>query len=134
EGAERSRLEAAAAACGVAGRVHFLGFQQNPWRFIRVADLFSLTSTYEGFGNVLVEAMACGTPVVATRSPGTLEIVQHEMNGLLVDHEPAAVAAAIDRLLGDGALRSRLAAAARSSVEQYAVPRVVERYERLFQE
>jgi glycosyltransferase involved in cell wall biosynthesis len=134
EGAERSRLEEAAAACGVAGRVHFLGFQQNPWRFIRRADVFALTSTYEGFGNVLVEAMACGTPVVATRSPGTLEIVQHEMNGLLVDHEPAAVAAAIDRLLGDGALRSRLAAAARSSVEQYAVPRVVERYERLFQE
>ena len=134
DGAERGRLERLVSDRGVAGRVHFLGFQANPWRFIRRADVFVLTSTYEGFGNVLIEAMACGTPVVATRSRGTSEIVQHEVNGLLVDHEPSAVAGAVRRLLSDGALRSRLVAAANQSIDHYSVPRVVERYERLFQE
>lgn len=134
DGAERARLEALAAARGLADRVHFLGFQQNPWRFIARADVFVLTSVYEGFGNVLVEAMACGTPVVATRSRGACEIVRHENNGLLVDHEPQAVAAAIARLLGDGELRAHVVAQAREDVEGYSVPRVVQRYDRLFQE
>ena len=134
DGAERAALEARVERAGMRARTSFLGFQQNPWRFIRRADVFVLTSMYEGFGNVLIEAMACGTPVVATRSYGTTDIVQHEVNGLLVDHEPSAVAGAIARILGDGALRARLLSAAHRSVEQYAVPRVVERYERIFQE
>ena len=76
DGPERARLEALARERGVGSLVRFLGFQQNPWRFIARADVFVLTSTYEGFGNVLIEAMACGTPVVATRSPGTVEIIE----------------------------------------------------------
>jgi glycosyltransferase involved in cell wall biosynthesis len=78
---------------GIADRVRFLGFQANPWRFMSRADVFVLTSAYEGFGNVLIEAMACGVPVVATRSPGTIEIIEHEVNGLLVEHDAASVAA-----------------------------------------
>ena len=134
DGVERENLEEHADRAGIRARTRFLGFQQNPWRFIHRADVFVLTSSYEGFGNVLIEAMACGTPVVATRSAGTRDIVQHEVNGLLVDHEPSAVAGAIARVIGDVALRTRLLQAARGSVEQYAVPRVVEGYERLLQE
>ena len=68
----------------------FAGFQRNPWKYIARADVFALSSRYEGFGNVLVEAMACGVPVVATSSPGTREIVADGLDGLLVDrHEPA---------------------------------------------
>jgi glycosyltransferase involved in cell wall biosynthesis len=134
DGLERERLEEHVDRAGIRARTRFLGFQQNPWRFIHRADVFVLTSAYEGFGNVLIEAMACGTPVVATRSAGAIDIVEHEVNGLLVDHEPSAVAGAIARVLGDGALRARLLSAARESVQHYALPRVVERYERLFQE
>ena len=134
DGVERASLETHAERKGIRTRTRFLGFQQNPWRFIRRADVFVLTSTYEGFGNVLIEAMACGTPVVATRSVGTKDIVQHEVNGLLVDQDVSAVAGAIARVLGDGALRARLLSTARESVEHYAVPRVVARYERLFEE
>lgn len=134
DGPDRSRLEQLARDRGVGDRVRFLGFQANPWRFIARADVFVLTSSYEGFGNVLIEAMACGTPVVATRSPGTVEIVEHEKNGLLVDHDAQAVAGAVNRLLGDGGLRSCVVAAGRAHVEHYAVPKVAARYEQLFKE
>lgn len=134
DGPERARLEQYAREQGVGDSVRFWGFQPNPWRFIARADVFVLTSAYEGFGNVLIEAMACGTPVVATRSPGTREIVEHETTGLLVEHDAASVAAAVTRLLTDAALRSRIIAAARASVEQYALPKVAARYQRLFEE
>lgn len=133
EGPERARLEALARESGIGPSVRFLGFQQNPWRFISRAEVFVLTSTYEGFGNVIIEAMACGTPVVATRSPGTVEIIEHERNGLLVGSTPSELAAAIRRVLNDDGLRARLIAAARESVTDYATPAVAERYERLFQ-
>lgn len=134
DGPERGRLEQLARDANVGDRVTFWGFQANPWRFIARADVFALTSAYEGFGNVIIEAMACGTPVVATRSSGTAEIVEHERTGLIVDHDAAAVAGAIARLLGDRTFASRLAAEARTRVEQYAVPRVAARYEGLFEE
>jgi glycosyltransferase involved in cell wall biosynthesis len=134
EGHDRPQLEALAAAHNLRGIVRFLGFQRNPWQFMARADVFVLTSTYEGFGNVLIEAMACGTAVVATRSPGTVEIIHDGANGLLVDHNPDAVAAAVSRLIDDPALRARFVTAARASVERYALPRVVERYDRLFEE
>ena len=132
DGPDHDALQRLAGQLGIDRRVRFWGFQANPWRFIARADVFVLTSTYEGFGNVLVEAMVCGTPVVATRSPGTMEIIENEITGLLVDSSPAAVAAAITRLLNDGELRSRLVASAAERVKQYSVPVVARRYEQLF--
>jgi glycosyltransferase involved in cell wall biosynthesis len=111
-------------------RVSLLGFQANPWKFMARADVFVLTSHYEGFGNVLIEAMACGLPVVATASYGTRDIVSHEANGLLVDaHEPGAVASALERVLGDPTIRARLSAAARDTAQNYSIARVVDRFE-----
>jgi glycosyltransferase involved in cell wall biosynthesis len=133
DGPERDALMQFAEARGMASRIRFWGFQANPWRFIARADVFVLTSTYEGFGNVIVEAMACGTPVIATRSPGTVEIIEHERNGLLVDGSASAVTAAIARVLGDDQLRARLVAGERESVARYAAPAVAARYEQLFE-
>jgi glycosyltransferase involved in cell wall biosynthesis len=84
---------------------------------------------------VLIEAMACGVPVVATASPGTREIVAPGVNGLLADaHTPDAVADAIARLLLEPGLRDRLAAGARVSVQQYALPVIAGDYDALFRE
>jgi glycosyltransferase involved in cell wall biosynthesis len=134
DGDERERLARRAVGKGLQDSVWFLGFQTNPWRFIARASAFVLTSTYEGFGNVLIEAMACGVPVVATRSPGTVEIIEDGANGLLVDHDAKAVAGAVERLIRDVGLRQRIIAQARSSVEHYGVPRVAERYDQMFRE
>jgi glycosyltransferase involved in cell wall biosynthesis len=114
---------------GLQDRVQLLGFQSNPWKFMARADVFVLTSRYEGFGNVLVEAMASGVPVVATASAGTREIVQHERNGLLVDqHESGAVAAAIERVLTEPGLKTRLAAGGRQRAREFSAPAVGARF------
>jgi glycosyltransferase involved in cell wall biosynthesis len=134
EGPERSRLEALARERGVASLVRFLGFQSNPWRFIARADAFALTSVYEGFGNVLVEAMACGTPIVATGSPGTIEIITNGRNGFLVEHDARSLASAIGELVTNRERREALIARARESVAHYALPAVAGRYEQLFAE
>ena len=126
EGELRDRL----ARSPVMERVALLGFQSNPWKFMARADVFVLTSRYEGFGNVLIEAMAAGLPVVATASYGTRDIVSHGVNGLLVEaHEPGAVAAALERVLGDAGLCAELATGARVTAEKYSLARVVDRFE-----
>jgi glycosyltransferase involved in cell wall biosynthesis len=118
---------------GLADVVVLCGFQTNPWKYIARADVFALTSRYEGFGNVLVEAMACGVPVVATASPGTHEIVADEADGLLVErHEPEAMAAALERVLTDPVLRQRLVAGAGSKAARFALPTIASAYDRLF--
>jgi glycosyltransferase involved in cell wall biosynthesis len=115
--------------------VHLGGFQSNPWRYFANAHLFVLTSRYEGFGNVLIEAMACGIPVVATASPGTREIIEHGLNGLLVeDHTPDALASALEEVLTDASARERLACGARASAAQYDVPVIARQYESIFRE
>lgn len=115
--------------------VVFCGFQRNPWKFIACADVFALSSRYEGFGNVLIEAMACGVPVVATSSPGTREIVNNGVDGLLVDaHEPATLAAALQRILVDHALRQRMSQEARRSAQRFALPAIATAYGRVFAE
>jgi glycosyltransferase involved in cell wall biosynthesis len=128
EAAMREQIE----RLGLGDAVVFCGFQKNPWKYIARADLFVLTSRYEGFGNVLVEAMACGVPVVATSSPGTREIVTVDADGLLVErHEPDAMAAALERVLTDDVLRRRLAAGARISADRFALPTITAAYDGL---
>ncbi len=120
---------------GLERHVRFLGFQQNPWRYIARADAFVLTSRYEGFGNVLVEAMACGVPVVATGSPGTREVVNDGVNGLLVEsHTADALAAALERVLVDAPLRARLIAGGKTRAASCALAPIIHEYEALFDE
>lgn len=129
EGAIRARI----ARRGLADAVVLTGFQKNPWKFIAKADVFALTSHYEGFGNVIIEAMACGVPAVATSSAGTRDIIRHGVDGLLVEkHEPAAVAEALGRVVGDGELRRRLSVEARSASARFAVRLVAAEYDDLF--
>ena len=70
EGRLESELRALARKHGLDGRVHFAGFQKNPFAWFAKADAFVLSSRYEGFPNVVLEALACGTPVISTPAPG----------------------------------------------------------------
>jgi glycosyltransferase involved in cell wall biosynthesis len=95
---------------GIADAVDFLGFQPNPLPYFRRADAFVLSSVSEGFGNVLVEAMGCGTPVISTDcAHGPAEILDRGRFGLLVrTGSPDALAGALGQV---GDLRDRWPAA-----------------------
>jgi glycosyltransferase involved in cell wall biosynthesis len=130
EGQEEESLRRLSRSLGVEADVAFLGYQANPFRYMRRSALLVLPSLYEGFGLVLVEAMACGTPVVATRSYRGIEaIVEHERTGLLVEvGDDEALAAAMVRLLGDAGLRRRLAEQARRRAEAFDIGPIAQRY------
>jgi len=95
---------------GIRDRVHFLGFVDNPFAYMRAADVFTLSSKWEGFGHVIVEAMTCGTPVVSTDCPGgPSEILDDGRYGSLVPvGDEAALADAIEQTLADPPAEERL--------------------------
>lgn len=97
EGPLGARLSAQARELGIEDRVRMAGFQNNPYPFMRKAAVLAVSSRYEGFGNVLVEALACGTPVVSTDCPyGPSEILDNGRFGSLVPvGDEAAMARAI---------------------------------------
>lgn len=101
EGPQRRALEALAADLGVARDVDLPGFVANPWAMLRCADAFALSSVHEGFGNVIVEALACGCPVVSTDCPsGPDEILDSGRYGRLVPvGDAAAMAEALEATL-----------------------------------
>jgi glycosyltransferase involved in cell wall biosynthesis len=114
-------------------RVSFLGLRSDIPGFLRSCDVYALSSITEGFSIACVEAMAAGVPVVATRSGGPEEILEHERTGLLVaTRDPEALAAAIERVALDAALCDALTRAARARVvERYTLEAMLSGYARL---
>lgn len=90
-------------------------------------DIFVLPSLYEGHPKALLEAMACGLPVIGTRVAGTRELIDDGENGLLCETDAGSIRAAINQLINDAALRGKLGKTARSFIEEkFALDRVVE--------
>lgn len=114
--------------------VSLVGFQQNPYAWIRRAHLFVLSSDYEGLPNVVLEAMACGVPVVSTDCPfGPNEIIKDGENGLLVSLEnDLEFERTVVQLLGNEKVRQDLARSASVYIEQHSLDRIMPLYEELF--
>ena len=129
EGAERSALEQ------LAGEgTHFLGDRQDVPSLFRLFDVFVLPSINEGISNTILEAMASGRPVVATRVGGNLELVQDGETGRLVHpRSPDELASAIADYLSDAELRQRHGDAARSLVlRRFSISSMVAGYEEVY--
>jgi glycosyltransferase involved in cell wall biosynthesis len=134
DGPLRSTLQEHARSVGLNGAARFLGTVPEAWRLLPHFDIFVLPSRWEGMSNGLLEAMAAGRPIVATAVGGNPELITDGETGLLVPPEdPAALAAAIARLIREPALARRLGETARRRVEQeYTLDAMVRRMERLY--
>jgi glycosyltransferase involved in cell wall biosynthesis len=136
DGPERARLEQLRDQLGLGERVRFVGSasRDGVFGYLRGAEAMVLSSAWENFPHGVVESLALGTPVIATRVGGVPEIVTDGENGLLVPAgDVAALADAISRYLGDPALRARLRAAAAPSVAKFGQDEIYGRLERILE-
>jgi len=129
-----STLEQQRRNLGLEGVVTFAGFRRDIELVLPSFDLFILSSRSEGFSIATIQAMACGIPVVATRSGGPEEIITDGETGLLVPvDDPHTLAAMILQLANDAGLRKRLATAALHSVgERFSLDKMLARYDALY--
>lgn len=136
DGDQRSALEALAESLGVADAVRFAGYQSHPEAYLRLMNVFALTSSSEGMPLSILEAWAAGLPVVASRVGGVPELVCHEENGLLFDFpDVEALVHALERLCASPVLAKALGEAGRrEAVARFDFKRTAAQYERLYRE
>jgi glycosyltransferase involved in cell wall biosynthesis len=136
EGEDREELVRMRKEMELEDEIDFLGFQVNPFKYMARSSLFVMASLYEGFPNVLLEALALGLPVISTDCPsGPAEIIENGKNGLLVPvGEPEAMARAIVTVLADEELRRSLAGEARARARCFGLEAAVEAYRMIFLE
>lgn len=130
----RSELETLAQAEGVADRVLFLGLRKDVRNLFELADLCLFPSRFEPLGNVVLEAWATDTPIVAAASTGPAWLIDHEENGLLFDiDDHAQCARAVNRLFQDDALAARLTEnGAQKFRSEFSQPVILQQYKDLF--
>jgi len=139
DGDLRKHYERQAYELGIAGRVTFAGAirHEDLPPYFRSADVTVLPSSQtESFGLVLIESLACGTPVIATRLPGVRTVVNHGSDGLLVEpNHPTSLAGSILTILKDEALRQAMGRKGRTKVEaRYGWEQIGARIEKIYQQ
>jgi glycosyltransferase involved in cell wall biosynthesis len=130
EGPLRPELEALAKTLGVAEDVWMPGFDKNPFRYMSKCNCFVLSSRNEGLPGVLIQAMACGAPSIATDCPaGPSEIIQDGHDGLLVQvGDVEAISQRLNRILTDQTLARRIGCAGKLSAGRFRVGQVADVY------
>lgn len=134
EGEDRKKLEAMSEELGIKADTDFLGFQKNPFKYMAKASIFVLSSLFEGFGNVIVEAMALGLPVISTDClSGPSEIIEDKKNGILVPvKDEKALALAILHVLSDDMLSRELGNNAVQRASDFSIEKIVKKYREVF--
>jgi len=134
EGTKRVQLEKQVREAGLAAQVQLPGSVRNAHSWFAQADIYVLTSRYEGLPCALCEAMGCGTPAVSFDcESGPRDIVRDGVDGVLVPPgDVPALAAALDELMNDEERRERLGSRAAEIQQRFGMPLTLERWERLF--
>jgi glycosyltransferase involved in cell wall biosynthesis len=132
EGRQRGNILNLINRLRLSDKVFLLGFKNNPFAYLSRADIYVLSSNFEGLSVALLEAMACKKAVISTYCQGPSEVVKDNIDGLLVKRNDAqALSQAIEKLIADETLRNRLAAAAVKKADLFDVDRIVKTYERV---
>jgi len=136
DGELRPAMEQLARELGIAERVHFWGVRSDVADILNAADIFTLPSKYEGNPMAVMEAMAAGLPVVASRVGGIPELVETEQMGILVPvDDETYIAQGLQTLVDDAALRQRMGQAAlQRAHERFDIRNTVKEYERLYEQ
>lgn len=138
DGPELENLRALSRELGIAERVHFLGFverDEDKYKYYAAADLYVLSSLHEGMGIVVQEAMEFGLPVVATNHGGQVDLITHNLNGILVPPQDShALADAILTVYRSKSLAKSFGKNNIEIIQKYYAPQIADQYLRLFEE
>ena len=133
DGVLRSQLESRATEIGITSKVHFEGLQNDVARYLEQADVFCLTSDYEGQPMTLIEAMASGLPIVSTNVGGIPDMLSNDSTALLVEPDTNKIAQAVILLLSNPKLRRKLGKRALHASEKFSHRRMAKSYLALYE-
>jgi glycosyltransferase involved in cell wall biosynthesis len=134
DGPARGQIEALLVAHGLTSRVRLAGYTSNLWSLMKRASVLVSPSRFEGSPNVVLEAMACGCPLVVSDIEAHRELLDATTAILVSPDEPHAIARGIEAVLTDPDAASRRVAAARSRAERHALPLIAEQYSGVYRE
>lgn len=127
-----TKLKEKALSLGISNHVHFLGYRKDVSEICNASDLFVFMSVQEGLPVALMEAMACGLPVICTNIRGNSDLVENGKNGEFVQNSVIAVTEAIIKLKGQQLLRRRYAEEALKSIKQFNLGSVVSQMREIY--
>jgi glycosyltransferase involved in cell wall biosynthesis len=133
KGPLKAELEELAINLGIDNCIDLVGFQSNPYSWLAKADTFVLSSDYEGFPMTLLEAMACGVPIVSVDCPsGPSELIENGKNGILVQqNDEMALAEGMINLLKNERLRKRFSIEGKKRILNFRIEKIMKQYESL---
>ena len=136
EGPERSALEQASSALGIAERVRFTGYvsETQKWQILSTAELYVSTTLHEGFGIVFLEALSQGLPVICYDEGGQIDFIDESVGELVPVNDEDAFSEAVRRHLGTPGLIQKKSLAARSRAAEFSIERFTQRYRDIYAE
>ena len=136
EGPERGNLEKLITDNDQQENIYLIGWHENPFSYLKRSDLFVLSSNWEGFGNVIIEAMACAIPVISTDCPfGPNEIIENNINGVLVTaNDKLELSKAMFKVLSSKSHAEKLAFKGKQRSLDFSSNKIAAQYEKLINE
>ncbi len=133
DGELRSQLERQAELSDIKQKVHFLNFRKDSINTIAAYDIFMYLSRWEPFANTILEALAAGTPIIASNIGGNQEALNDHYNGLLVPPEdPVSAAERATEIMADKSLKNSLIANGKESLKSFSIKKMVSKHSQLY--